>query len=111
MVQEQMRFLLNVAKLIEFAFDKNYTFTGGELFRTQAQQKIYFDSGLSKTMDSMHLKRLALDLNFFKDSELTDDLEYLKPLGEYWQSLSPKNRSGMFFKTIYDPGHFETYIP
>ena len=42
--------------------------TGGELARTPEQQAIYFKTGRSKTMNSIHLKRCAIDLNFFKDN-------------------------------------------
>ena len=65
LVTEQAAFLLDVCKLIQFATERGFTVTGGELYRTLEQQQIYIKTGRSKTMNSMHLKRCAIDLNFF----------------------------------------------
>ena len=59
--------------------------TGGELARTPEQQAIYFKTGRSKTMNSIHLKRCAIDLNFFKDGKIIWDKAILAPLGAYWR--------------------------
>lgn len=104
---EQAAFLLDVCKLVPFATSLGYTVTGGELQRTPEQQKIYVQTGKSKTMDSKHLKKLAIDLNFIKDGKLVYDIKELTPIGEYWQSLSPKNSAGMFWKSFKDVPHFE----
>mgnify|MGYP006286320757 CR=1 FL=1 len=68
--QEQAAFLLDACKLIQYATEQGWTVTGGELFRTPEQQEIYLKTGRSKTMASNHLKRCAIDLNFFKDGKL-----------------------------------------
>lgn len=107
LVKEQAAFLLDVAKLVQKATELGFTVTGGELARTPEQQQIYVNTGRSKTMNSNHLKRCAIDLNFFKDGKLTYDVETLRPIGEYWESLSPKNRAGMFWKTFRDVPHLE----
>lgn len=104
---EQAAFLLDVCKLVPFATSLGYTVTGGELQRTPEQQKIYLQTGKSKTMDSKHLRKLAIDLNFIKDGKLVYDIKELTPIGEYWQSLSPKNSAGMFWKSFKDVPHFE----
>ena len=44
---QQELFLQDVAKLIVFIFSTGFTATGGELYRPDEMQKIYFDSGLS----------------------------------------------------------------
>ena len=64
---EQAAFLLDACKLVQYATEKGFMVTGGELARTPEQQAIYFKTGRSKTMKSIHLKRCAIDLNFFKD--------------------------------------------
>jgi len=46
-------------------------------------------------------------LNFVKDGVLTYDIAVLRPLGEYWQSLHPKNSWGGFWKSFKDVPHFE----
>lgn len=103
-VNEQASFLLDVCKLIQFATDRGYVVTGGELYRTTEQQQIYVKTGRSKTMNSRHLQRLAVDLNFFKDGVLTYETT---EIGRYWESLSPKNSAGMFWSSFKDAPHFE----
>ena len=109
-VTEQAAFLQDVAKLITWAFDNRFTLTGGELFRAPEQQAIYVKTGRSKTMNSNHLKRCAIDLNIFVNGVLCYDKTELAPLGAYWESLSPKNRAGMNFKSFIDMPHFERNI-
>jgi len=65
--QKQRLFTKNIGLLIEFAYEMGFELTFGEFDRTIEQQKIYFDSGRSKTMNSRHLIRLAGDFNIFKD--------------------------------------------
>ena len=110
LVKEQATFLLDVCKLIEFATAQGFTVTGGELFRTAEQQAIYIKTGRSKTMDSKHLKRCAIDLNFFKDGKLTYDVATLKPIGDFWESLDPKNNWGGNWKSFKDVPHFERKV-
>ena len=107
LVPKQAAFLLDAAKLIQYATALGFTVTGGELFRTPEQQEIYVKSGRSKTMNSNHLKRLAIDLNFLRDGNLVYDIPALKPVGEYWESLSPKNSWGGNWTTFKDVPHFE----
>lgn len=107
---EQAAFLLDACKLIQFATSLDFKITGGELARTAEQQAIYFKSGRSKTMNSNHLKRCAIDLNFFKDGKIIWDRQTIAPLGKYWESLSPKNRWGGNFKSLVDCPHFERNV-
>ena len=108
--QEQAAFLLDACKLIQYAADQGWTVTGGELYRTPEQQEIYLKTGRSKTMASNHLKRCAIDLNFFKNGQLIWDKQQLAPLGQYWESLNPKNRWGGNFKSLVDVPHFERNV-
>lgn len=120
--QKQKIFTNNIALLIQKASSLGFSLTFGEVYRTVEQQKIYYDSGRSKTMDSRHLQRLAVDFNiFFGDSLLflvpenyPTDIETARPLGEYWESLNPDNvwggdwnRNGILDETFRDPYHFE----
>lgn len=107
MVAEQAKFLQDVCKLVAYATEKGFTVTGGELFRTAEQQKIYVETGRSKTMNSNHLKRCAIDLNFFLGGNLTYDVVVLRPLGVYWKSLDAKNDWGGFWTSFKDAPHFE----
>jgi hypothetical protein len=108
--QEQAAFLLDACKLIQYATEQGFVVTGGELFRTAEQQAIYVQTGRSKTLNSNHLKRLAIDLNFFKDGQIIWDKGILAPLGAYWETLNPKNRWGGNFKSLVDCPHFERNV-
>jgi hypothetical protein len=110
LVKEQAAFLLDVARLINKATELGFVVTGGELARTPEQQAIYVKTGRSKTMQSIHLKRCAIDLNFFKDGQIIWDKGILAPLGAYWESLHPKNRWGGNFKSLVDCPHFERNV-
>lgn len=110
LVAEQAQFLLDMGKLVQYATDQGWTVTGGELYRTVEQQQIHFKAGRSKTMNSIHLKRCAVDLNFFKGGTLVWDKTQLAPIGAYWESLHPKNRWGGNFKTLVDVPHFERNV-
>lgn len=107
LVTAQSEFLLDMCKLIVKANELGFVVTGGELYRSPEQQQIYVRTGRSQTMNSNHLRRCAIDLNFFKDGKLTYSIELLKPLGEYWKSLNAKNDWGGFWKSFKDVPHFE----
>jgi len=109
LVKEQAAFLLDVAKLVNKATELGFVVTGGELARTPEQQAIYVKTGRSKTMNSIHLKRCAIDLNFFKDGKLIYDVKALAPVGEYWESLHPKNQWGGKWRFV-DLPHFQRTV-
>jgi hypothetical protein len=44
--------------------------------------------------DSQHCKKLAGDLNLFKDGVYLSNTWEHKPFGEYWMTLNPDNRWG-----------------
>ena len=91
---DQRIFTTNIGKLIAKAECLEIGLTFGEAYRTKEQQEIYIKTGKSKTMNSNHLRRLAVDFNFFINGQLTYDFHKIKVLGEYWISLHPKNRWG-----------------
>lgn len=108
LVDEQAMFLLDMVSLIHHATVTGFVVTGGELQRPVEMQKLYVQTGRSKTMDSMHLKKLAIDLNFFKDGKLIQSRDELKELGDYWEGLHPANRWGGNWRGLVDAGksHF-----
>ena len=112
LVPQQDAFMRDLAKLIQRARRSRFLLTGGELWRTREQQQVYYLKGLSTVMNSQHLKRLAVDLNFFKvrldgSLELTYDKDDLQKIGDYWESLSPENRWGGNWQEFVDTAHFE----
>ena len=110
LVVEQAQFLMDACKLVVFATKQGFVVTGGELFRTPEQQEIYLKTGRSKTMNSYHLKRCAIDLNFFKEGKLIYDKAVLQPLGDYWESLNKKNSWGGNWNSFKDVPHFERKV-
>lgn len=110
LVAEQAAFLLDVGKLVNFATSRGLQVTVGEAFRTPEQQAIYVKTGRSKTLQSNHLRRLAIDLNFIQDNKLCYDRAVLQPIGDYWENLHPKNRWGGNFRSFKDMPHFERNV-
>jgi hypothetical protein len=106
LVAEQASFLLDMCKLIQYATEQGFLLTGGELYRTPEQQEIYMKTGRSQTMNSLHLRRLAVDLNIFKGGKLIGDKATIAPLGAYWESLHPLNSWGGNGRKLVDCPHF-----
>jgi len=104
--EHQEAFTADLVKLLQHAMALGYGVRIGEVFRTPEQQQIYIKTGRSQTMNSRHLKKCAADLHFTKNGSLV----YPKELGDYWQSLSPLNSAGMFWKTFKDAPHFERRV-
>ena len=110
LVNEQWEFLKDLAKLILFAEANGFILTGGELARPIEMQKLYLATNRSTTMNSLHLKRLAQDYNIFKDGKLTYDISTVKILGDYWESLNPKNKWGGNWHNFKDVPHFQRTV-
>jgi hypothetical protein len=101
--QEQEIFAGHVAQLINKAIDLGFGVRLGECMRTPEQQKLYFNSGRSKTMNSQHLKKLAIDLNLITQGRLATAKE-INELGKWWESLDPKNRWGGSWRGLVESG-------
>jgi len=84
--ERQRQFPPMVASLIEFAYANGYALTFGEALRTQAQAEANAKSG-SGIVHSLHLLRLAIDLNLFKDGLYLTKTSDHEPLGIYWESI------------------------
>jgi len=104
----QQIFSVNIAKLIMYANEMGYGITFGEAFRTQYQQDYYVQKGLSKTKNSLHLNRLAIDLNIFINGKYTEDNFYYKALGNFWESINKLNQAGSLWN--WDNNHFEMHF-
>lgn len=119
--EKQSLFILNIGKLIIWAYENGYELTEGEGLRTEAQQLLYFEGydikkvgsklmffsvgRKSKTMKSNHLLKLAHDFNLFINGEYKKDVESYRPLGNYWKSLHEDNVWGGDWG--WDAPHFE----
>lgn len=107
---KQITFTLNVSYLIAYANSLGIGLTFGDAYRSEYLQKHYVATGKSKTLKSMHLKRLAVDFNFFIEGKLVYDKSKLQKLGDYWENLDKRNRWGGNFKTFLDTPHFEMKV-
>ena len=95
-----------ISVLLQYIHFKGYYVTLGEAFRTAEQAKLDAKKGIG-IADSLHCKRLAIDLNLLNADGLyiTDPQEY-EQFGKYWETLHPLNRNGRNFKRG-DANHFE----
>lgn len=80
--QKQSLFMRKLALLILHAEHLGYELTMGRGYASAAANKA--DGGHPK---SLHMERLAIDLNLFKDGRLLTSTESHRPLGEYWESI------------------------
>lgn len=103
--EKQQAFALNVARLIVYAKGIGLAVTFGEAYRTPEQAKLNAQKG-SGIANTLHTRRLAIDLNLFKDGEYQTDSEAHRPLAEYWKSLDPLNRWGGDWMTRKDGNHY-----
>lgn len=102
--ERQSLFVQLVGKLIEHAYSQGYALTFGEAWRTPEQAALNAKSGKGISR-SLHIERLAIDLNLFRDGKFLSDSESHKPLGEFWESLHPDCRWGGRF-TRPDGNHY-----
>jgi hypothetical protein len=86
--EKQSLFMKLLPRLLDYIHQQGYEVTGGELWRTPEQAAINAERGVG-TSTSLHLDRLAIDLNLFKDGEFLTSTEALTRFGEYWESLHP----------------------
>jgi len=93
----QSGFVLDVARLIEYAYEQGYELTFGDAWATKGH-----------SANSNHYRRLAIDLNLFKDGEYLMETSDHASLGAYWEGLCPANRWGGHFR---DGNHYERRYP
>ena len=73
---QQRQFTLMIAELIIWAYEQGYEITVGDFWAHDRHKD-----------GSFHFKRLASDLNLFKDGKyLTKTLDH-EPLGKKWESM------------------------
>jgi hypothetical protein len=101
----QEEFAQSAAKLIQKCSELGFTVTLGEAWRTpeQAQWNADHGKGISH---SLHMERLAIDLNFFKNGTYITDGSQLREVGEWWKSLGNNYRWGGDFSHLPDGNHF-----
>ncbi len=105
--ENQVAFAKDSIKLYQFILENGFEFTYGETLRTPEQQAIYLKEGKSKTSNSRHLIKCAVDLNIFKDGSLITTKDMLQAIGDFWETLSDRNKWGGNYVGFLDTPHFE----
>lgn len=83
MRDQQWQHVRMIAKLINWAEANGYELTWADAYRNPKFANVlgYYHEW------SYHCKRLAVDLNLFKDGVLLTKSEDYKPLADYWESI------------------------
>lgn len=87
MGQKQRIFSRLIVELIEEAYRLGYEISLSEAYRTPQQAEWNAKKGKG-IKNSLHTKRLAIDLNLFKGGKWLQSTKAHAPLGKYWESLS-----------------------
>lgn len=74
--------------MLNWGFKNGYEFTWSQALRTQAEALANAKSGAG-IAHSLHLIRLAVDINVFKDGVYLTKVEDYKPFGDYWKAQNP----------------------
>lgn len=88
---KQMKFALMVAELIKYAGQYGYGVTFGETYRPPETCELYARQGRG-IPNSLHAKRLAVDLNVFDDGKYCTDAYPYHFLHDYWDLLGGAER-------------------
>lgn len=104
MNEKQVLFASLVSKLLTYAFRTNNQVIIAEAYRPPETAAAYAKQGKG-IKNSLHTKKLAIDLFRFKDGTVSWDTEDYRKLGEYWKSLHPLARWGGDFRRR-DAVHF-----
>ena len=78
--EKQSEFMRALGLLITYAYSLGYELTGGDLWAKEGE-------GRPHIKKSKHYRRLAIDLNLFKDGKYQSNSIAHLPLGEYWEKL------------------------
>jgi len=96
--EKQEVFALNIALLIQWAYQQGYTIRLGDVFRDPRVHGFTGERVGYGHPRSYHKLKLAADLNLFKDGEYLTETEDHRPLGDYWKTLHMDNTWGGDFK-------------
>lgn len=84
--QKQRKFTKMVALLILYAYERGYELTFAEAYRTPEQAALNAKAGKGIST-SLHLDRLAVDFNLFRNGKYLTQTGDHRPLGEFWESI------------------------
>lgn len=100
LLEKQFAFASLIPLLINKALELGFTVTLGECWRSQEEAARLAKAGLG-IKNSLHIIKLAIDINLFRNGVYMTDNEAHRGLGTYWESLS----NGKEYVTYWG-GHF-----
>ena len=102
----QRIFAHNISAFIQWIFSQGCSCTLGEAWRSPEQALLYAKQGKG-IKNSLHCDRLAMDLNIFDaEEQWLTSVDELRPFGEHWKSMHPRNNWGGDFLTRPDSDHY-----
>lgn len=104
--ERQAIFTHNVSTLIIYVFGNGFKCTFGDAYRDPECAKLYAKQGKG-IVNSLHCKRLAIDLNIFShDGVYLSDTKDYELFGVFWEKIHKDNRWGGRFPKP-DGNHFQ----
>lgn len=91
--EKQRLFVRLVGELIAWCYANGFELTFGDTYRTPEQAALNAKTGAGIS-NSLHTKRLAIDLNLFIGGVYQTDSAAYKPIGEKWESMHELCRWG-----------------
>lgn len=103
--QKQSIFAKLAAQLILHIYKAGYEVTFGDTFRSPEEAERLSKAGLG-IKSSLHTKRLALDLNLFKDGVYLTKTEDHQKFGEWWEKQSTDSYTCHWGGRFKDGNHY-----
>ena len=103
--QKQSEFAILIASLIKYAYNLGYEITFGETLRSEEEAKRLKRLGKG-IYPSLHMYKLAIDLNLFKDGKYLSSTESHRVLGEWWEKLSNSEYTCCWGGRFKDGNHY-----
>ncbi len=102
--KKQADFTRSIAYFLVWCHENGYEVFGAELYRTPEQARIYASQGRG-IVNSVHCKKLAMDIYRLKGGTVTWEADDYTAMGEKWKSMHHQARWGGDFKNR-DAVHF-----
>lgn len=104
LIERQQLFAQLLPKLLDKAHELGFAVTLGEAWRAPETARLYAQKGRGSAQ-SLHIVRLAVDINLFRGHIWLQDTDSHRSLGLHWKSLHPLCRWGGDF-TRPDGNHY-----
>lgn len=103
--EKQSIFVLQISRLVAFAYSQGFEFTFGEALRSP-EEAIRLEHEGKGIANSLHIISLAIDFNLFKDGKYLKDTESYTSLGEWWEKQSTTFYTCCWGGRFKDGNHF-----